>query len=94
MSAVARCATCWRSGASTASIGPCARAWHGGVVVAGLSAGAMSWFQGGVTMSGGMPQPARVLQVRPDGAGGVHERVLPVSSPAGAAGIDRTGARA
>lgn len=32
-------------------------AWQAGVVMAGLSAGAMCWFQGGVTMSGGPPEP-------------------------------------
>lgn len=33
------------------------RAWLQGVVLAGLSAGAMCWFQGGVTCSGGAPEP-------------------------------------
>jgi peptidase E len=115
-------------------------AWEDGVVLAGLSAGAMSWFEGGVSSSGGAPEPvaglgllagslsvhlggeterlpvyraavgagelppgyaaddgaallfagtrlaecvasqqgARVLQVRPDGEGGVREVELPV----------------
>ncbi len=115
-------------------------AWERGVVLAGLSAGAMCWFGGGVSMSGGAPEPvsglgllpgslsvhlggesgrlpvyraavaagelapgyaaddgaallfagtrlaecvasqpgARVLQVRPDGAGGVREAALPI----------------
>ena len=115
-------------------------AWNRGIVLAGLSAGAMCWFEGGVSMSGGMPEPvhglgllagslsvhldgeaerwpvycdavarrvlppgyaaddgaallfkgprlaecvcsrpgARVLRVRPDGAGGVTETEVPV----------------
>jgi peptidase E len=115
------------------------RAWSSGVLLAGLSAGAMCWLQGGVSMSGGAPEPvnglgllpgslsvhldsepqripvyreavasgrlpagyaaddgaalifigttlsecvashpgARVLRVRPDGAGGVHEHEMP-----------------
>jgi peptidase E len=115
-------------------------AWENGVVLAGLSAGAMCWFEGGVSSSGGAPEPvaglgllagslsvhlggeterlpvyraavgagelppgyaaddgaallfagtrlaecvasqpgARVLQVRPDGEGGVSEVELPV----------------
>jgi dipeptidase E len=36
-------------------------AWHAGVVLAGLSAGAMCWFQGGISMSGGTPEPVRGL---------------------------------
>jgi peptidase E len=32
-------------------------AWRRGTVLAGLSAGAMCWFQGGVTRSGGPPEP-------------------------------------
>jgi len=31
-------------------------AWERGIVLAGLSAGAMCWFEGGVSMSGGMPE--------------------------------------
>ena len=37
------------------------RAWEAGVVLAGLSAGAMCWFEGGVSESGGRPQPAAGL---------------------------------
>jgi len=33
-------------------------AWERGIVLAGISAGAMCWFEGGITMSGGSPQPA------------------------------------
>jgi dipeptidase E len=36
-------------------------AWSNGVVLAGLSAGAMCWFEGGVSMSGGAPEPVRGL---------------------------------
>jgi dipeptidase E len=36
-------------------------AWERGIVLAGLSAGAMCWFEGGITMSGGSPQPAAGL---------------------------------
>jgi peptidase E len=32
-------------------------AWRRGAVLAGLSAGAMCWFEGGVTRSGGPPEP-------------------------------------
>ena len=57
-SAAARCATCWRSGASTGSTRSCARRGTRGVVLAGLSAGAMCWFEGGITKSRG-PAAAR-----------------------------------
>ncbi len=125
-------------------------AWERGIVLAGLSAGAMCWFAGGITMSGGAPQPARGLglvkgsmsvhrdgeperlpayrsavaggelppgfavddcaallisgdrptacvssrpgagatEVRPDGAGSVHERALPVRMLPGAEPAD------
>jgi peptidase E len=36
-------------------------AWDAGIVLAGLSAGAMCWFEGGVSESGGRPQPAAGL---------------------------------
>ena len=36
-------------------------AWGDGVVLAGLSAGAMCWFEGGVSMSGGAPEPVEGL---------------------------------
>ena len=36
-------------------------AWERGVVLAGLSAGAMCWFEGGVSMSGGAPEPVAGL---------------------------------
>jgi dipeptidase E len=36
-------------------------AWNDGVILAGLSAGAMCWFEGGVSMSGGSPEPVHGL---------------------------------
>jgi peptidase E len=36
-------------------------AWNRGVALAGLSAGAMCWFEGGISMSGGAPEPVRGL---------------------------------
>jgi peptidase E len=36
-------------------------AWTRGVALAGLSAGAMCWFEGGISMSGGAPEPVRGL---------------------------------
>jgi peptidase E len=36
-------------------------AWDSGVVLAGLSAGAMCWFEGGVSESGGAPDPVEGL---------------------------------
>ena len=36
-------------------------AWSAGIVLAGLSAGAMCWFDGGISMSGGMPESVRGL---------------------------------
>jgi peptidase E len=38
-------------------------AWERGVVLAGLSAGAMCWFEGGVSMSGGAPEPVAGLEL-------------------------------
>jgi dipeptidase E len=123
-------------------------AWERGIVLAGLSAGAMCWFEGGVSMSGGSPEPVaglgflpgsmtvhldgeverlptyvgsvasgklppgyaaddgaavlfvgtnfaeavasrpgpRVMRITPDGAGGIHEELLPVRVLPGAPG--------
>jgi dipeptidase E len=36
-------------------------AWERGIVLAGLSAGAMCWFEGGISMSGGAPEPVAGL---------------------------------
>ena len=46
-------------------------AWERGIVLAGLSAGAMCWFAGGITMSGGAPQPVAGLGLVP-GSMSVH----------------------
>jgi dipeptidase E len=48
-----------------------ANAWRGGIVMAGLSAGAMCWFEGGVTRSGGSPEPLAGLGLLP-GSLSVH----------------------
>jgi dipeptidase E len=41
------------------------QAWRQGTVLAGISAGAMCWFQGGVTCSGGSPEPIAGLGLLP-----------------------------
>jgi dipeptidase E len=46
-------------------------AWERGVVLAGLSAGAICWFDGGVSMSGGMPEVVSGLGLLP-GSLSVH----------------------
>jgi dipeptidase E len=46
-------------------------AWEHGVVLAGLSAGAMCWFEGGISKSGGVPEPAAGLGLVP-GSLSVH----------------------
>ncbi len=46
-------------------------AWNRGIVLAGLSAGAMCWFQGGVSRSGGAPEPVSGLGFLP-GSLSVH----------------------
>jgi len=46
-------------------------AWERGVVLAGLSAGAMCWFEGGVSMSGGMPEVVHGIGLLP-GSLSVH----------------------
>jgi peptidase E len=46
-------------------------AWHRGILLAGLSAGAMCWFEGGVSMSGGAPEPVNGLGLLP-GSLSVH----------------------
>jgi peptidase E len=46
-------------------------AWERGVALAGLSAGAMCWFEGGISMSGGAPEPVRGLGLLP-GSLSVH----------------------
>jgi dipeptidase E len=46
-------------------------AWERGIVLAGLSAGAMCWFEGGVSMSGGSPEPVHGIGLLP-GSLSVH----------------------
>ena len=46
-------------------------AWERGIVLAGLSAGAMCWFEGGVSMSGGMPEVVHGIGLLP-GSLSVH----------------------
>jgi dipeptidase E len=46
-------------------------AWERGIVLAGLSAGAMCWFEGGISCSGGAPEPVRGLGLLP-GSLSVH----------------------
>ena len=46
-------------------------AWNRRIVLAGLSAGAMCWFQGGVSRSGGAPEPVMGLGLLP-GSLSVH----------------------
>jgi peptidase E len=46
-------------------------AWRRGIAMAGLSAGAMCWFEGGVTRSGGAPEPLAGLGLLP-GSLSVH----------------------
>lgn len=64
-------------------------AWERGVVLAGLSAGAMCWFEGGVSSSGGTPEPVAGLGLLSGSLsvhlGGESER-LPVYRAAVAAG--------
>jgi dipeptidase E len=66
------------------------RAWERGIVLAGLSAGAMCWFEGGVSMSGGAPEPVHGIGLLPGSLsvhlGGESER-LPVYRDAVATGV-------
>jgi len=55
-------------------------AWERGAVLAGLSAGAMCWFEGGITMSGGVPEPVAGLGLLP-GSMSVHLRSEPERLP-------------
>jgi peptidase E len=64
-------------------------AWERGIVLAGLSAGSMCWFEGGVSMSGGAPEPVQGIGLLPGSLsvhlGGETER-LPVYQEAIATG--------
>jgi peptidase E len=56
-------------------------AWRRGIALAGLSAGAMCWFAGGITRSGGRPEPIAGLGLLP-GALSVHLSAEPERLPA------------
>lgn len=56
-------------------------AWEAGIVLAGVSAGAMCWFHGGISCSGGKPQPVRGLGLLPDSLS-VHADGQPERLPA------------
>ncbi len=47
------------------------QAWERGTVLAGVSAGAMCWFEGGISRSGGAPEPVAGLALLP-GSLSVH----------------------
>jgi dipeptidase E len=55
-------------------------AWERGIVLAGLSAGAMCWFEGGISMSGGMPEVVSGIGLLP-GSLSVHMRSEPERIP-------------
>ncbi len=55
-------------------------AWDRGIVLAGLSAGAMCWFDGGVSMSGGLPEVVSGIGLLP-GSLSVHMRGEPERLP-------------
>jgi dipeptidase E len=55
-------------------------AWQAGIVLAGLSAGAMCWFEGGISLSGGAPEPLRGLGFLP-GSLSVHRDGEPERLP-------------
>jgi dipeptidase E len=67
-----------------------AEAWRRGIVLAGLSAGAMCWFAGGVTRSGGPPEPMQGLGLLP-GSFTVHADGEPERLPVWLAAV-RAGA--
>jgi dipeptidase E len=56
-------------------------AWEAGTVLAGVSAGAMCWFEGGISCSGGKPQPVRGLGLL-GGSLSVHTDGQPERLPA------------
>ena len=61
-------------------------AWRRGVVLAGLSAGAMCWFAGGISKSGGPPEPIAGLGLLP-GSLSVHADGEPERLPAWLAAV-------
>lgn len=76
-------------------------AWEAGIVVAGVSAGAMCWFQGGISSSGGAPEPVDGIGLleesfsvhmdsEPDRLPAYREAVAAGRLPAGHAAEDST----
>jgi peptidase E len=63
-------------------------AWDAGVVLTGLSAGAMCWFEGGISMSGGAPEPVEGLGLL-SGSLSVHMDSEPERLPAYRAAVSR-----
>src|SRR5439155_1241748 len=63
-------------------------AWGRGIALAGLSAGAMCWFAGGITRSGGRPEPIAGLGLLA-GSLSVHRSSEPERLPAFRAAIRR-----
>ena len=63
-------------------------AWEAGVVLAGLSAGAMCWFEGGISMSGGAPEPVEGLGIL-GGSLSVHMDSEPERLPTYLAAVSR-----
>jgi peptidase E len=63
-------------------------AWESGAVLAGPSAGAMCWFEGGISMSGGAPEPVEGLGLL-SGSLSVHMDSGPERLPAYRAAVAR-----
>jgi dipeptidase E len=63
-------------------------AWEAGVVLAGLSAGAMCWFEGGLSLSGGAPEPVAGIGLLP-GSLSVHRDSEPQRLPAYLDAVER-----
>ena len=68
----------WRAHRLDALLCAC---WRRGVALAGLSAGSMCWFAGGITRSGGRPEPIEGLGLL-DGSLSVHLTSEPERAPA------------
>jgi dipeptidase E len=68
----------WRAHAVDRAI---RQAWERGTVLAGVSAGAMCWFEGGISRSGGAPEPVAGLGLLP-GSLSVHADGEPERRPA------------
>jgi len=68
----------WRAHNLDALLAAC---WRRGIALAGLSAGAMCWFAGGITRSGGKPEPISGLGLL-EGSLSVHLTSEPERAPA------------